>query len=181
MGSRARLSWHPFGNWCIPLKNEEVASCLPAPLSTPQPHPSSTDHISTFRLYQALTQGIQALYRDCTAPPAGNGAGAVLRRPRICRPAGRLRLRVCDGAALQADNKKNCVTAFHASTAAALRPPAAPAGQLPTFAAWQTRCKENGEGTVTLHDIWGVMLQGVPSEPGRLPAGLGFGGDSLLP
>lgn len=79
---------------------------MPAPLSTAQPHPSSTDHISTFRLYQALTQRIQALYRDCTAPPAGNGAGSVLRRPRNCRPAGRLRLRVCDGATLQADSSQ---------------------------------------------------------------------------
>ncbi|PRW44966.1 Crossover junction endonuclease MUS81 [Chlorella sorokiniana] len=69
----------------------------------------TTDHVSTFRLYQALTQRIQALYRDCTAPAAGNGAG-----------------------------------------------------QLPSFAAWQARVKESGEGTVTLHDIWGVMLQGVP-------------------
>ena len=43
---------------------------------TPPPLPPA-DHISTFRLYQALTQRIQALYRDCTAP-TGTGAGAVL-------------------------------------------------------------------------------------------------------
>lgn len=38
------------------------------------------------------------------------------------------------------------------------------AGQLPTFAAWVAVCKDSGEGTTTLHDLFAVMLAAVPSE-----------------
>lgn len=43
------------------------------------------------------------------------------------------------------------------------------AGQLPRFAAWVERCKLNAEGTLTLHDVWGMMLGGVKCEPSSLP------------
>lgn len=39
------------------------------------------------------------------------------------------------------------------------------AGQLPRFAAWVEQCKLNAEGTLTLHDAWGMMLGGVKCEP----------------
>lgn len=41
---------------------------------------------------------------------------------------------------------------------------AAAAGQLPTFGAWQARVRETGEGTTTVHDLWGQMLAAVPRE-----------------
>lgn len=46
----------------------------------------------------------------------------------------------------------------------ARRPPCA--GQLPRFTAWVEQCKLNAEGTLTLHDMWGMMLGGVKCEPG---------------
>ncbi|EFN56306.1 hypothetical protein CHLNCDRAFT_144716 [Chlorella variabilis] len=67
----------------------------------------TSDHHSTFRLYQRLTRHIQDWYRDLTGPSA--------------------------------------------------------AGQLPTFAAWVAVCKDSGEGTTTLHDLFAVMLAAVPS------------------
>ncbi|KAL4448611.1 hypothetical protein ABPG75_005830 [Micractinium tetrahymenae] len=44
-----------------------------------------------------------------------------------------------------------------------LGPGSSAIGQLPSFAAWAEQCKLNAEGTLTLHDVWGMMLGAVKS------------------
>ncbi|KAL4424621.1 hypothetical protein ABPG77_002239 [Micractinium sp. CCAP 211/92] len=44
-----------------------------------------------------------------------------------------------------------------------LGPGSSAIGQLPRFSAWVEQCKLNAEGTLTLHDVWGMMLGGVKS------------------
>jgi len=57
------------------------------------------------------------------------------------------------------------VAAAAAASAAGIGPAAAAsAGQLPTFTSWAEQCHENNKGTITLHDLWGMMLGAVPCE-----------------
>ncbi len=72
---------------CLLCKGQQHIAVL-LPHVTPT-HFMPADHISTFRLYFVLTQHIQAVYCDCTAPAAGNSAGMLpgVRGAPWCGPS----------------------------------------------------------------------------------------------
>ena len=114
-------------------------------------------HLDTFRLFQTLTQRITALYGGMAGaaqqPPAAGVRGGLARRCWSRAAAGARTARL--GVLLLVVLTLRCSVGL---------PARLPAGTLPTFAAWQAGCKENAEGTTTLHDVWGMMLGALPCE-----------------